>query len=88
MSEPLTTPATLAKFLVGMGYHRAEVVESVRADFPDRHAAFIERVVDDAYADVRKQDAELDRAVERDESAARAAEHDVSKTMHRPQEDS
>lgn len=83
MTEPhLNTPAALAQFLAGIGYDRVQVVAAVREDFPDRHTPFVDRVVDDAFEAVAKQNAELDRAVERDEEAARAAEHDVSKTMH------
>lgn len=76
---PLNTPDALALFLAGVGYPRAEVVDAVRKDFPDANA---EHVVNDAYEQVAERDAELDRAVERDETAARAAEHDLSKTMH------
>jgi hypothetical protein len=80
LTEPhLNTPDALAVFLAGIGYPRTEIVDAVRKDFPDADA---DAVTDAAIGSARQQNAELDRAVERDEAAARAAEHDVSKTMH------
>ena len=79
--KPLDTPEALALFLAGIGYERDDVVAAVVDDFKltrDRANA----IVDEAFAKAAQQQQELDRAVERDEAAARAAEHDVSTTMH------
>lgn len=80
-------PESMALLLAGMGYKRAQVVAAVCEGFPDRYPAYVERIVDDAYERVARQEAELDRAVERDQSAARTAEHDLTQTMHQPHQE-
>lgn len=77
--------ADLARVLAGTGYDRHEVVDVIRREYPGEDA---EAITDAAIADATEQNRELDRAVDRDEAAAVAAEHDLSTTMHRPQEDS
>jgi hypothetical protein len=73
------TASQLAHVLAGTGYDRQDVVDVIRREYPSEDA---EAITDAAIAAVAEQDTDLDRAVERDEQAAIAAEHDVSTTMH------
>lgn len=79
----LNTPRALARFLTGMGYDRGEAIAAVAKDFPQADA---EAAVDDAIAAVGARDMALDQEVETDAAAARAAEHDTSRTMHRKEQ--
>jgi hypothetical protein len=53
--------------------------DEIRAMFPDVDVAAI---MDHAIAADLQDELELDEQIERDERAARAAEHDLTKTMH------
>lgn len=79
MKKILASARALARFLVGMGYDRENVLSAVRQEFPEADA---DAAVRDAEQQKAQSDAEVEAQLEREAQAARAAEHDVSKTMH------
>lgn len=76
---PFDTPEKLARFLAVVGSPRDDSIALVRADFPD---ADVEQLVDDARAANSRDESELDQLARAEEGRARAAEVDLSKSMH------
>lgn len=69
-----------------LGYHendRAGCEKEIREQFP---SADTTAVMDRAIAEDLVDEYELDELIERDDAAARAAEHDTTKTMHQEDE--
>lgn len=66
-------------FFASMGYRREQVRAHIEDLFPtaDFDSLWIE-----AEAQIAESERSLDAAVARDDKAARAAEHDLTKTMH------
>lgn len=76
---PLETPEKLARFLAAVGAPPDEAVPLIAADFPDEDAR---RLFDEAVAAKSRDESELEALAGADDERARAAETDLSKTMH------
>lgn len=75
----LNTPAEQARFLIVLGYSRELVLRHIRTTFPRVNA---ESVVTEAVAQHQESERQLDAAVRADDERARAAEHDLNRSMH------
>lgn len=73
------TATEFAALLAGFGYSPEDVARGVRSQIPYARDADIERGIDIWH----EREGKLDEAVAAEELAAREAEHDLSRSMHR-----
>lgn len=71
-----------ARFFCVLGYQREKVIAQLKASYPEATAEAIEAAWDDAAAQMRESERQLDAAVRAEDNAAKRAEHDLSVSMH------
>lgn len=79
----LTGMAEQARFLCVLGYQRETTMASLAVAFPRATREELQAAWDDAVAQQRESERQLDKAVARDDRRAVDAEHDLGKTMHK-----
>lgn len=75
----LETIEATARFLVNLDYDEAEVRRTLTMQFP---GGDVDAAMEDARAHKARLDAEIAAVTARDDQAARAAEHDLGRSMH------
>lgn len=78
----LTGMQEQARFFCVLGYPRAKVVAHLKAEHPRATDEQISSAWDEAVAQHRESERQLDAAVRKDDMRAKLAEHDLDVSMH------
>lgn len=73
----------MARLLIGLSYYEGDVFEALRAEYPSHTVEEVLAAIRAAQSQVALNDAALRAEVEAQAALAFAAEHDLTKSMHR-----